>query len=272
MKKNNNENKEKSKSFLEKMKDSKYKAKVEFIGYGVLILILLIYLNVVNSTSSNTLIQNDNSLKENIEQEEVALNLLEKISDNYEYDIQIHYVQNNDSTSDVKEEKDIHYFGKSFSNQLVIQKEVDQESKIYYKVDDFYYQENADTNSQGSFELVDDSEVYSFLDRKYIEFDNVKKYIDKASLDHVTNYSSGKKEEVYHLKIKDVIKSYQDDTELEISVTTVDEQVVIRTDYAVLLHVIDASIVKCKVEFTYTNIGKVEEFQVMNEESKDVDS
>ena len=62
----------KKETFFEKMKDKKYKAKVEFIGYGIFIVVLIIYLNIASMdqspSTSNTIFQN--KVNESVEQEE----------------------------------------------------------------------------------------------------------------------------------------------------------------------------------------------------------
>ena len=91
--------KEKDLSFVEKMKtDKKYSAKVQLIGYGVFVVVLIIYLNL-SSMGSNTMqgnnvinnVSGNEGSSENTEQVSASdkSSLLEKVNDNYYYDMVI---------------------------------------------------------------------------------------------------------------------------------------------------------------------------------------
>ncbi len=253
-------------SFFEKMKtDKKYKAKVEIIGYGVFIVVLILYLNIANmgsSIPSNTVSTGNSNT--NTDLENSNLDLFKELKDNYQYDVEVVVKMNNvENTDDSLDEQKIHYSGKVFSNNMEINQEYNGESSTYYKVDDFYYQR---LSTEEEFGLVEVSTIYPLIDSKYIEIAEVKKLIDTASLDHVTNYSSGKKETIYHLMVKDVIRSYQDDDVVEISIVIENDTVTMTIDYSLLMKVINEKIEECQVKFIYTNIGTISEFQVMEEE------
>lgn len=269
MKKNKKEmvedKKEENLSFFEKIKtDKKYKAKVEFIGYGIFIVVLIIYLNIsaMNHPISSNTILSDNYEDSQKNTELETSDLLKKITNNYEYDIQ---VQLNALREEGEQQKEvmnmIHYSGKSFSNNVVIHREVDGNISEYYKVDDFYYRKEGD-----DILFVEENTIYDLIDKEYIELEGVKRYIDKASLDHVTDYSSGSKEYVYHLKVKDVVLSYSDDDMVEIDVVMKDDVLTVQIDYSNLIKVLHSEILECKVEYVYRNIGKIEEFQILNKE------
>ena len=88
---------EKKESFFEKMRNEKrYNAKVQLIGYGILIGALIIYLNLSNLVSggSNSNLSlddfNDNLINNSGESTEVNKNLLKSLANNYVYDIVIH--------------------------------------------------------------------------------------------------------------------------------------------------------------------------------------
>lgn len=262
-KKNNNDNKLKeSDGFFEKLKnDKKYKAKVEILGYGVFILILIIYLNIAGAGSSGSVVNNVNNLENNnsvVNETEEAETLLERLENNYKYDINVSLTHDTETLEDIEEV--VCYSGRSYGDSIEIIKSYQETMVSYYKVKDFYY---AKDNEE--YKIIDEEEVYSFDLGSYIEVADVKKYIEMASLDHVTDYSSGKKEYVYHLKIRDVIKSYTADDNLEISVVIENEILKINIDYSKLISLALEDVSLCKVEFVYTDIDKVEEFKVIEE-------
>ena len=251
--------KNKSETIVDKLKDKKYRAKYELIIYGIFIAVLLIGLNISGKdiSSTNTIIP----IKNKDNQEEKEDNLLLQITDNYEYDTKVNYIKKiNDNTKEYSE----HYYGKSSTNNLIINKEVNNKTSIIYKVEDEYYQKKS--NNEEGFELLDDRSIYDLLPNKYLELDGIKKYLNMASLDSVTNNSDGTKIEIYHLKVSDIIKSHKGEEYIEISVITKEEQLKININYSNLYKVLDVSIEKCTVDIEYKNIGKVEKFDIINGE------
>ena len=254
------------KSFFEKLKtDKKYSAKVQLIGYGIVILILVVYLNLVNmgnvSTSNNSILNGTGSSNQVDENKNASLessNLLKKIDDNYRYDVRVKLGKKN---GEEEEESQVHYLGKSYGNQLEITKEDSNGSNLYYKVDDRYYVLNEE-----NLDFIGEEVIYDLLKGEFIELDGIQKLLNKAVLDHVTDYSSGKKEYVYHLKVKDIIVSYQKEDEVLLYIVQENNALTIKIDYTNLLHVMDGAIDSCEVESTYTEIGKIEEFSVLKQE------
>ena len=254
-------NGEDRKSFVDRMKnDKKYSAKVQLIGYGLLIVLLVIYLNFSNTgnniSNGNAIFGNNNvnTEVENIDEDNSSL--LEQVSNNYSYDVVIDVKKNNEENEE--EEKIIRYSGKSYDNKQEINKVEANVNTLYYKVDNRYYSKN---NEMVSF--VKEDIVYDVIDGEYIEIADILKLMDKASLDHVTDYSSGKKEYVYHLKVKDVVVSYQKEDVIEIEVEEENGVLKIAIDYSTLFKAMDDNIIECKLKATITQIGEVEEFEVI---------
>ena len=252
------------KNIIEKYNtDKKYKAKIQLTAGFCFLFLLIIYINMSNTNMSTygniTTIKNKSTQQTEKIKEEKEVNLLEKITDIYEYEIKITYKDNKEDNY-----KEIKYQGKSYKNNLEIIRENSEEKTNYFKVDSRYYKKNEE-----KYELINDEEVYNVIEKEQIELNNVKEYINLASLDHVTNYSSGKKEYVYHLKVKDVIKSYQETDEIEISVTEENDILTITFDYTNLIKVLSKEIKECKVESIYKNIGNVEEFQIIDDTIND---
>lgn len=264
-KKQDNVQEEKEISFIEKMRsDKKYSAKVQLIGYGIFVMVLVIYLNISSmgsgsATQGNNIINNNNDgdVSENIDQVSGKISLLESVNDNFSYDMVIEVKRNNVDTK-LEEEMELKYSGRVFDNQLEINKIIGNVNEVYYKVDDNYY-----SKSDVGVEFVREEVIYDIIGSEYIELNNILELLDKASLDHVTDYSSGKKEYVYHLKVKDVIVSYQKDDVVEIEIGEENGVIKIDIDYTNLFRVIDDSILECELEGIITNIGEVEAFTVL---------
>lgn len=252
-------------SFFEKIRtDKKYSAKVQLIGYGVLIGFLVISLNIANMgkhvTNSSIVPNNANNDNVSVDSTDTG-NLLKKINTNYQYDQHLTLKK-----KDVDQEYSVHYYGKSYDKQLEINKEDAVGTATYYKIEDRYY-----VKEDTGVVFMDEDKIYNLVDGEYLELYDIKKLMDKASLDHVTDYSSGKKEYVYHLKVKDVILSYQKEDVVEIGAIIENDVLTVQVDYSNLFKVIDESIETCKMKITYTEIGKVEKFQILGEENTSVE-
>ena len=254
-------NKDNIKEFVNKYKtDKKYKAKVQLIGYGVFILIIIIGVNI--SAASSGYSGNITTMKRETNEPSTttnqSANLLKEINNNYEYEVNAKITTKKD---DKEETKDIKYTGKSYENNMEITKTFNNETNNYYKVDSRYYKKN---NEQ--FELIKNEEIYDTIEKEYIELDSIKEYINNSTLDHVTEYSTGKKEYVYHMAVKTIIKSYPELDEIEIKILEENDILSIEIDYISLMKVIEKDFEECIVTYTYKNIGKVEEFTIINEQ------
>lgn len=258
--------KEENVSFFEKIKtDKKYSAKVQLIGFGVFIGALVIYVNIASLGSSGMTSNSLGDLDTQIGDEETnddTTNLLEQLDDNYHYDISVNVQMNSENEQEEEDVTKIRYVGKSFENQMEITREDTLGSSLYYKVDNRYYSKSNET-----MDLAFEEDIYSVVDSEYIELDGILELIDKASLDHVTDYSSGKKEYVYHLKVRDVVVSYKLEDVIEIHIVEENATLNIEVDYTSLLRVVDENIVYCKLEATITEVGQVEAFLVLNDDA-----
>lgn len=260
-------NEEVKQSFFERYKnDKKFSAKVQLCGYGVFLLVLIIFLNVGamngGSTSNNTI---GNTVGSGILNEENASlddsSLLEKLSDNYNYDIRIDYEKKSMDTTNNKEveiEHSIRYSGKNYNNKLEINKVKDNNTYLYYKLDNKYYSmiDNITSN-------VKESEVYDVISNKYIEIDKLLELINESSLDHITNFSNGKKEYVYHYKVLSTNSNNQNNDVVEINIIEEENILEIDIDYTNLVKEIDNTIVELELEAVVSDVGLVEDFEVI---------
>lgn len=262
---NNNENEEQM-SFFKKMKtDKKYNAKVQLIGYGILIVFLIVYANITSAINipSNSIIVDDfvdSKLDDNISNSNNDVSLLRSVDDNYKYDTVLEIEKKKTDDIEVSDNYKVRYFGKSFKNKLEITKEDSLSSLLYYKVDNRYYLKDGDDIS-----LTEEDVIYDLISYDYIELDSIFNLIDKASLDYVTDYSSGKKEYLYHLKVKDVIVSYKLEDVVDISIVEENDILKINVDYSNLIKVVNDEFEKCSLEIVITDISKVEDFLVLDD-------
>lgn len=261
-----NDKEENNDSFLQKMKnDKKFSAKVQLIGYGIFILALVIYVNISslggnrgivgNIISHSDFINNGSNIDKNDN------SLLKRLRDNYSYEISVKVGKNSLNVltnENVVVDENILYSGKNYDKYKEINKMVNDNKMLYYKVDNNYYVSNDNVIT-----LVKDSIVYDVVSFEYLELDKILKLIDKASLDHVTDYSSGRKESVYHLMVKDVVVNHQKDDVVEIKVEEDNGVLKLNIDYSNLFVLIDDSIVQCNVEVIVKQIGEVEKFEVI---------
>jgi len=277
-KKNNNielnNNEEKELSFLEKIRtDKKYSAKVQLIGYGVFIVILVVYLNIASmgntnyrgNSIGNKILSGNNGVNE---VEDDSLNLLEQLKDNYKFDTMVRvFLKDQETGKRVDEEKKVRYSGKSYGKEIEIIKESTDGNSVYHKVDERYY-----TKSEDKLKLLEEEQVYELVSGEYIEINSILKLLEQSSLDHVTDYSTGKKEYVYYLKVKDIVITADKEEKVEIFVTIENNIITIKTDYTKLLSLIYENISECHLEMTISDIGKVEEFSVLPQEKLEEES
>ncbi len=254
--KKRNENDNKFSEFIEKYKtDEKYRAKTKLIGYGIFIAILILIVDIasINSSSSENIISLNKEKNSETNEKEVLTeeNLLNRINDNYEYIIQIHLSKEN--------EEDITYTGKRYKEDIEINKTYQSTTEKYIKNKEKYYREN-----NGQYEEITPTTIFDKVSEKYIQLSEVKTLISKAILNHETKYSTGKKEYVYDLKVKDIIKSHQDLDTIEITVTEENNTLTIETDITKLLEKENKEIKKCFITYKYENIGNIEQFNNIN--------
>ena len=245
---------EEKENFFKKMKeDKKYNAKVQLIGYGVFILIIVVFLNVGSMVGGNSTGVLENDIIEEV-------NIIDEIDNNYEYNINISLSKGEELVNNYR------YYGKRYNGNKEINKEVGEVVSSYYKVNDYYYVMNGE-----ELIFVDLNVIYDLVDSKYVELDDVMVMIDKASLDHVVDDSLGNNESVYNLYVKDMVISVKNDDVISFNVKEVDDKLLIDVDYTNLIKVFDESVTSFKVSYEYFNVGDVEEFSVIKNETLNVE-
>ena len=237
--------------FYKYKNDKKYKAKIELTGYGILIVIILIFANIASPTTSqlNNNNQNNETNQNITNEEEKTKNLLDRITNNYQYDININVIKNNEEIINYR------YHGRSYDNTLEINKDINNSINTYYKIDDYYYKKGEE-----DYLLATKEEIYDLISNEYIELNELLKYIKEASLDHVTNYSNGKKESLYTLYLRDIIINNKTEDTVIINITEENETLNVSVDYTNLIKIMDNTVKECKISYTFSNIDKQEVF------------
>lgn len=253
-KKTNKEDKVNKDSFFYKYKnDSKYNAKAQLIFYVVFIIFVVIYLNF-SRVGKNYDYNNITNKNYNNKTEET--NLFDVISDNYNYKVNVSGVLKNNNINYI-------YSGKRSGENTTIDRNVNNKLDYFYKISDEYYVKNDD-----EYKFIDSSLVYDTISYKYLEFDSIMKLLKKASLDHVENTSSGEYNYKYNLLVRDVVKSYNGDDVVSINVHVTDYNLSIDIDYTNLFKIIYNDFSSCKINYLYSDIGKVDKFVIID--NKDI--
>ena len=228
----NNKNEQEKISFREKMKDKKYSAKVQLIGYGVLILISILYVNMSNknydynyTNKINNTINNNTEVNKPTE----VKKLIDTITNNYEYNIKIEIINT------TEEKTDYNFTGSSYQDILSIK----TNNKIYYLKNKEYYEE-----IEGNYQIIKDTDIYKEVEYKYISLEEILSNLKKSTLDHTTNYSNGVITSTYYLYLKDILPNYLENDYIEFNITEKDNNLNIEIDYSKLMNYKDKEIIE----------------------------
>lgn len=192
-------------------KDPKEKAKIELIIYGIFFLIIII-LGRIGSINIP-------------EKEVIEENFINKINDNYEYNI---VVDINDNI--------YNYHGKALGNNGNLTKE----DNYYYIMNKKYY-----VLDNGNYILTTKEEIYDNIDYKYLDINTIKEYISLGTKENNT----------YNIKVSDIILNSDNNNYITIDVDNINNEIII--DYTNLLKIEDNTITKALVTITYSNIDKI---------------
>lgn len=237
-------------SFKEKMKDKRYNAKIQLIGYGILIVIAILYVNISNKNYNYNYPYNKTDKKNNTTETSATIkekSLLETINNNYEYDIKIEQITEENET------KNNQYTGLKYKDILSIE----TNNKTYYLKNNEYYEK-----IENDYQLTELKTIYGEIDTKYITLKEILNYLDKSSLDHTTNYSSGKIVSTYILPLKDILPNYIENDYIEFNIEENNEKLNIEIDYSSLIKQENKKVKSYKVTATYSNINQIEEFDI----------
>lgn len=217
-----NEKKDRKKkiNLKEMWKEPKGRAKIELSLYGVFFVFVIIFVRVLSAGESQITSSNDDIMSE-----------VKKITDNYAYNIEID--KNNMITR---------YYGNELGHNKTIYKDYQDIIVNYYKKGDNYYiQEN------GNYLLTSQSEVYNIMSKKYLDINYIKEYLRIST----------KEDNIYKVKIKDLILDSQSEEIVPITITVSEDQVTIFIDYTRLIQIEDSEVEKLTVKINYSRINKI---------------
>ena len=227
----------KKQSFIKKLKTSKkYRAKVELIGYGILILIIIIFINI---SSLNTSSYNYSKTEPDIKEQNEILTY-KKINEKYNANIKA--TLTNKETTIVKE------YEINKNNDITILKKLDNNTEYKITDNEEFYTSNDET--------VEETEIFDLIPYKYLNIKNIKEYIEKGTVDYTTKYSSGVELTSYKIMIKDLLPDNITEDYITINITTEEDKITIDIDYTNLLK--NDNIDTCNVKIIYTNIKEEE--------------
>lgn len=215
---NDKQNENKKMTLRERLKNKRERAKIELLIYGIFFIGAVIFIRVSSNYTSN--------IKEpNTETESFIFS----IKDNYEYNTQLTI---NDKTYE--------YYGKVLGNNSTINLTDDEQVKSYYLMNKKYY-----ILEEENYILTTEEEVYPYIDYRHLNIENIKTYIKLST----------KENNVYKLKISDIILNSDSKEYLTITIEEGDKNIVI--DYTPLFKIIDSNTEKVLVNITYTNVDKI---------------
>ncbi len=208
---------------IEKYKnDKKYRNKVQLIGYGIFLIIAIIFASAGRGASSLDEIMN-NYTSDNISNYSVdyVISLFDKYTYNYNVNIN---------------EKSYVFSGEYNDNILTINKVDDDNTIRYeYKNNNYYL---VDTN-----EIVNEN-IYNPVDSKYFDIDLINQYLSKAKYE----------DNIYKVYLKDIILGNTSEEYITISYTSNLNEININVDYTKLLNNFNNDIKKYLVTMKYNKI------------------
>lgn len=214
------EKKEKKKLNLkERWKDKRERAKIELMLYGIFFLVIIIFARISSSMSTN--IPKDNDINNTF---------IDKITDNYQYDIDI--------TIDNNKYK---YFGKKLGNNMSITRIVGTKEEYFYQMNDKYYI----LDTKGNYILTTAEDIYPYIEYRYLNINNIKQFIKLGT----------KNDTVYSVKVSDIVLNNNSTDTITLTVNEEDKNILI--DYTNLFKIDNSNINKAEVNIKYSNINSI---------------
>ena len=242
----------KEESFLEKYNnDSRYKAKIQLIGWAIFVGILIVFVNLNSAFSNNSYIGLNNLDNVINEENKEKSSLISKLKiNNYIFKIEVSKNQNNN------EEKNV-YDSKVFNSSRKITKTYNNVIEEYYIENNNYYLKNNETYS-----LVNSSNYFSFISETFMDLSTIINHINVGTLESTTNYNDGRVVKNYIIKLKDIVLNGSEDY-ITISVIedNINNNLEFDVDYTNLYNVYDVNkLNSLKVKYSIIDFDKVEKF------------
>ena len=222
-------------NFSEKIKDSRYKAKLELGFYAILILVIIICfgsgsLENGNSTDSNVISPGDDD-RETVEEVVEKMSYYEMLDySNFSYEIK------------GEENLTFVYTGKADAEKVSINRDGEE----YYYGEGMFYQSNGEEKT-----VVEESVIFDKLKYNFLNIVDLKEYIKLGSTDNVITRSNGDKKTYYSINLRDIIQDNHTEDILSVEVLEEGEKVVV-TLLANSLYKDDYD--TCTIEIIYTDI------------------
>lgn len=201
----------------EKLKDKRERAKLELLFYGIFFLAIIVFTRILSGYNDVPKVNNTKSF-------------INEITDNYEYNIDIN-IDNNKYK----------YYGKRLGNNMSINKVIDNKYDYFYKMGNKYY--ILDTN--GNYILTSVEDIYNYIDYRYLDISNIKKYIKLSTKDNNN----------YNIKVSDLILNSNNTNTITISIDELNNTITL--DYTELFKIDNNNLNKEIVTIKYTNINKI---------------
>lgn len=203
------------------------KAKIQLILFLIFIVFAVIFIRLTPDDTNNDNINEIGNIVNN------PVNNFNSIVDNYNYNITID-IETNDGN------KIVSYGGIRYKNDMIISKEMNGEISNYYMNDDEYY-----IYDNGNYLLTSADEVYDIISINYLDVLNIKEYLKQGIKDG----------NIYLIKTNKINQNITNNEYITIEMSNADDEVKLLIDYTNLLK--NDEIITCKVEYTFSNINKV---------------
>ena len=206
--------------FIKKWKeDKKYQAKIKLILYGVFIILVVLYASTLNTNTPK-----EDKKEIDTPKEETTTSII-NFPSTYSFNITINL-----------DDEIYEYYGDKLEDVTFITKVGEPNTKYTYRNNEYYL--------YGTETIVTEKEVYDVIDRKYLDIDNINKYLNKAN----------KYGEEYYVYLKDIIED--DDSDEYITITLGIDN--INIDYTLLMKKLNGNN-KCTVEIKRTPLETINE-------------
>ena len=227
------------------LKDSKNSAKLQLLIYGILVVIIIIFIRINNMLNKDEIKVNDNNMisadkNDDLNNDGSEL-LLSSVKDNYEYRIDIE-IKNYDKIENIS------YFGIKYNNEEII-------TKTNNNFEEKFYVNNGEYNKivNDNYEKVNKEYVYDVINAYYLEFDNICNYIEKGV----------QEDNIYLIRIDKIVNNSDNREYIIIEDNTVENDINLEIDYTNLLK--NNDIISCKVKYIITKINQVDDQYFTNQ-------
>lgn len=218
--------------FKQLLNDPKEKAKFQLILFAIFIVFTVVIIRITNNDNIK-----DNKINEINNKQSLSDNILNKISNSYSYNIDI--LLTKEVSLNEYEKINIKYGGIKADYEEIISKSIDNKIFNYYLDNGIYY-------------FIDDvlkpvsvNEIYDYLDYRYLDLNNIKKYLN----------ISKRINETFFVKINDINSNLDEDKYINITLNQNIEQIDIYIDYTNLF--LKDDILNCEVTISIDNINKI---------------